>query len=139
MSDINVEMRSNIVKRDDDQRIVYGWALVVEEHGRSVVDTQGHEISQDVMEKAAIGFMENHRVGGILHIKKSDGTAMKVAEVVASMPMTTQIQKAFGLDLGKAGWMIGLKVLDDGIWEMVKRGDLPAFSIGGSGVLTNAD
>lgn len=133
-SDVGVV--GDIIKRDDDQRVVYGWAMVVEQDGKPVVDHQGDIIPQIEMEKAAIAFMQDHRVGGIMHIRKADNTALKVAEVVASFPMTTEIQKAFGIDMGRAGWMIGVKVLDDGIWKMVKDGKLPSFSIGGKGVRT---
>lgn len=135
----DVGIAGEIIKRDDEARIVYGWAMVVEKNGKAVVDHQGDIIPQAEMEKAAIAFMQNHRVGGILHIRKADNSALKVAEVVASFPMTTEIQKAFGLDMGKAGWMIGVKVLDDGIWKMVKEGKLPAFSIGGKGVRVPAE
>ena len=44
------------------------------------------------------------------------------------------MQKALGVDLGKVGWFIGLKIEDDGVWKRVKSGELAAFSFGGRGV-----
>jgi hypothetical protein len=45
-----------------------------------------------------------------------------------------EVQKALGVDLGKVGWFIGLKIEDVGVWKRVKSGELSAFSFGGRGV-----
>jgi hypothetical protein len=47
------------------------------------------------------------------------------------MVFTAQKQEALGIDLGKVGWFIGMKIYDDKIWRQVKEGKFPAFSIGG--------
>ena len=54
--------------------------------------------------------------------------------IVASIVFTEDLQKQLGIDLGKVGWFGTYKVTDDEVWEKVKSGDLPMFSIGGKAV-----
>jgi hypothetical protein len=49
------------------------------------------------------------------------------------MVFTKDKQAALGIDLGLVGWWVGFKVNDEGTRAAIKRGDLPEFSIGGSG------
>ena len=54
--------------------------------------------------------------------------------IVASIVFTEDIQEHLGVDLGKVGWFGTYKVTDDEVWERVKSGDLPSFSIAGKAV-----
>ena len=119
----------------DDERLVFGWASVIEEGGAAVVDSQGDVIEVADLQDAAIGFMVDARKGGFMHVKV-DGAAVKIGEVVESLVMTKAKQAALGIDLGKVGWLITMKVNDDDVWAAVKDGTLKAFSIGGRGVRT---
>lgn len=124
-----------ILKRDDEQRVVYGWASIIEENGRPVVDHHGDIIEPRELERAALQFITDSRAGGFMHAREGEGAdarVVKVAEVVASFPLTRDIQKAFGINLPHSGWIIGVRVLDDAVWQLVKSGALTAFSIGGS-------
>ncbi len=126
-------VHGTILKADDDQHLVWGWASVIEENGQAVVDSQGDVIGvQDLMD-AAHGFMIDTRKGGIMHATR-DGSAIKIGEVVESMVLTKDRQEALGIDLGKVGWLITMKVHDDAVWKAIKGGELRAFSIGGRGV-----
>lgn len=130
---INTIMRKSvnpvgIVKIDEDQKIVYGWASVVTEKGEVVTDRQGDIISPDDMEKMATDFMMSARVAKAMH----DGDG--IGEVVHSMPMTKSIAKSFGINTDREGWMIAMKVHDEEVWKRVKSGELKAFSIGGQAV-----
>jgi hypothetical protein len=58
----------------------------------------------------------------------------QIGEVVESVVLTHDLQKALGIDLQKVGWFIGMKILDDETWAKFKDGTFKAFSIGGSGV-----
>lgn len=118
---------------NDDERLVFGWASVIEVGGVAVVDHQGDVVDEPDLQDAAIGFMVDARKGGFMHIKR-DGVAIKIGEVVESMVMTKAKQEALGIDLGKIGWLITMKVNDDDVWAAVKDGTLKAFSIGGRGV-----
>lgn len=117
----------DVLKSNDDQRTVTGWASVIEENGVPVVDFQGDVIDEGDLEKAAHNFVMDERAGKLMHQGK------RVADVVASFPMTKDIQKALGIDLKKVGWLITMKIRDEELWKRVKAGEFPAFSIGGHG------
>lgn len=116
-----------IAKSDDELRVVYGWASMSKEGDDHVVDLQGDKIAVPDLVKAAHEYVTNFRDGGDLH------TTLGIGKVVESIVLTPEVQKALGIDLGKVGWFIGMKVDDDGVWKRVKSGELKAFSIGGSG------
>ena len=124
------EVTAEICKTDDSLRTVWGWASIANEGGQPVIDLQGDIISAHELVKAAHEFMENSRDAGEMHRKFGIGT------VVESMVLTSELQKSLGIDLGREGWLIGMKVHDDDVWAKVKSGDYAAFSIGGAGVRT---
>lgn len=125
-----VSMNAEVLKRDDERRIVWGWASVISENGEPVVDSQGDIISPEEMNKMADEFMMNVRSGKSMHFGEDIG------QFVHSFPVTKELSDAFGLGLNKEGWIVGLKVTDDKTWEDVKSGvygNMPSFSIGGIG------
>lgn len=125
-----VSMNAEILKRDDERRIVWGWASVISENGEPVVDSQGDIISPEEMNKMADEFMMNVRSGKSMHFGENIG------QFIHSFPVTKELSDAFGLGLDKEGWIVGLKVTDDKTWEDVQAGvygDMPSFSIGGIG------
>ena len=115
-----------ILKRNDEERMVYGWANISVTGGDIVVDKHGEMIVAEELEKAATGFMKSARIAKAMH----EGAS--VGEVVHSMPLTAQIKKAFGVKTPHEGWMIGMHIKNDEIWKRVKSGELKAFSIGGT-------
>lgn len=120
-------LTANIAKVDVERRIVYGWASVIEEGGNPVVDSQGDVISEATLVDSAQRFMQEVRTGKAMH------SGPRVADVVESMVFTKELQSALGIDLGRIGWMIAMKVNDAAVWKRVKDGDLGAFSIAGYG------
>ena len=123
MTKANIE--GKILKTDDEQRMVYGWASVVTEKGVPVIDRQGDVIEADTLVKAVNNFMEHVRVGKAMH------TGEQVGVVVHSLPITKEIGEALGIQSDREGWVVAYKVYDDAVWAMVKSGELAAFSIGG--------
>ena len=123
MTTTNIE--GKILKTDDEQRLVYGWASVVTEKGEPVVDRQGDVIEADTLVKAVNEFMEHVRVGKAMH------TGEQVGTIVHSLPITKEIGEALGIQTNREGWVVAYKVYDDAVWDMVKSGELAAFSIGG--------
>lgn len=121
-------IEGKILKTDDEQRMVYGWASVVTEKGEPVVDRQGDVIRADTLVKAVNEFMEHVRVGKAMH------TGSQVGVVVHSLPITKEIGEALGIQSDREGWVVAYKVFDDSVWAMVKSGELAAFSIGGRAV-----
>jgi hypothetical protein len=122
---MKLNTKSAIVKVDPDQRLVFGWFSVIEENGQPVVDSQGDVIDEVELEKAAYDFVLNARVASEMH--KNIG----IGDLVESMMFTKEKQKVLGIDLGKVGWWGAFKVSDDAVWESIKKGEYPAFSIGG--------
>ena len=119
------DLEGKILKADDEQRLVYGWASVITEKGERVVDRQGDVIEAETLVKAVNDFMEHVRVGKAMH------TGEQVGVVIHSLPITKEIGDALGIHSDREGWVVAYKVYDDAVWEMVKSGELAAFSIGG--------
>jgi hypothetical protein len=122
------DIEGKILKTDDEQRLVYGWASVVTEKGDAVVDRQGDVIEADTLVKAVNEFMEHVRVGKAMH------TGDQVGVVVHSLPITKEIGDSLGIQSDREGWVVAYKVFDDDVWAMVKSGELAAFSIGGRAI-----
>lgn len=117
----------DVRKIDEEMRMVYGWASVIEENGSPVVDHQGDLILSSDLVAAAHAFISSSRAAKAMH----KGEA--VGEFVESLVFTLEVQKALGINLGKVGWWVGLKINNDKIWAAVKDGRLKMLSIGGKG------
>lgn len=122
------DISGEILKFDDEQRLVYGWASVVTKNGEPVVDRQGDVIEPETLVKAVNTFMEHVRVGKQMH------NGDQIGMVVHSWPMTNEISKAVGIQSDREGWLVAFKVYDDNVWAKVKSGELAAFSIGGRAI-----
>ena len=127
----NIE--GQILKADEEQRLVYGWASVVTEKGEPVIDRQGDIIEPDTLVKAVNNFMEHIRVGKEMH--KGD----QIGAVIHSMPITKEIGESLGIQSDREGWIVAFKVYDDDVWDKVKSGELAAFSIGGRAIKESYD
>lgn len=123
----------NIIKADDEQRIVWGWASVATENGEPVFDIHGDHIPMEELTKASVDFMRNYRVGKTEHFGK------QTSEVIAMLPLSKSLAEALGIQTNREGLVVGFKVHDDETWNGIKSGDLPAFSIGGRGELHAAE
>lgn len=118
-----------VLKIDEEQRIIYGWASVTKVNGELLIDRQGDMIETDTLHKAVNDFMENVRVGKLMH------QGEPVGMIVHSFPVSKEICDALGIQTDKEGWITGYKVYDDQIWSDVKSGKYAAFSIGGAAVM----
>lgn len=116
---------ADIVKTDDEMRLVFGFASVTDVAGQTVIDKQGDVISQDTLLKMAVQFADGDRVAKVNHEGGQKGDVRFV------FPLTDEIAAAMGITCEKRGLMIGTKVHDDKTWARVKSGELAAFSIGG--------
>jgi len=127
-----------ITKVQDDQRLVFGFFNINKIGGELVEDLQGDLMETDTLEKAAYDFVLNARVAGEEHVRK--GVGRLVESMMFTYEKQAAILKCLGeqgisarIDLGCEGWFGGFRVDDDDVWDAVKKGDYPAFSIGGSG------
>lgn len=123
----------HIAKADEDQRLVFGWALVAERtDGETIIDHQGDIVDPDELEKGAYEYVLKFRDAGEEHI----GTLRKKAKMVESCVFTPEKMKALGIPEGTVpvGWWIGFHVDDDDTWEKIKNGTYQMFSIEGKAV-----
>lgn len=119
-----------IQKLDRDQHIAYGWmSVATSADGTPIIDLQGDIIEPDELEKAATAWMLDSRDVGAMH-----AITKGIGQPVASLVLTSDIQKALGIPPGlvPVGWFVGLHVDDPATWAKIKSGEYAAFSIGGS-------
>lgn len=123
----------NIMKTDDDKRLIFGWASVaIRKDGEQIVDHQNDMIDPDDLEEAVYEYVLEFRDGGEEHI----GTLRKKAKMVESCMFTKEKMQAMGIPEGivPEGWWIGFYVEDDDAWEKVKDGTYQMFSVEGQGI-----
>ena len=133
MPDFSIAAKIDVAKADEDMRVVYGWASVVEDAGETVVDSQGDVIEPSELVKAAHEFVTSVRAGKAMH------RGRVVAELVESLVFTKDMQTALNVDLGKVGWWVGMHIGDADVWARVKSGELRAFSIAGNAIRESMD
>lgn len=105
--------------------MVWGWASVSTIKEDLVVDLQEDVIEAADLVEMATDFMEDVRAAKKMHAGEQVGT------IIHSLPLTKELAESLGIEIDQEGWIIGVKVHDDETWEMVKSGELSAFSIGG--------
>lgn len=130
MPDMNEPLQGVIIQKNEDERLVFGWAYIAKDRaGNVVVDRQGDFIDEDeVLEKMAYDFVVDFAQGDVYHNEN------KVADLVESVVFTPEKIEKMGLPEGAlpTGWWIGMKVTDDDTWRDIDK--YPAFSIGGRGI-----
>ena len=128
--------RFKIAKSDDDKMLAFGWANVSITADGELADSGVPEFVLTYAEnqaedypttQGAYKFAELYREGGEMH--ERGGAAVLIESVV----FTEEKMKAMGIPEGTlpVGWWIGFKVLDEDVWEKVKSGEYPMFSIEG--------
>lgn len=125
-----------ILKVDDDNRLVFGWANVaIRKDGEQVTDSHDEQIDPEELESAAYLFNLEFRELNERHKGVSKG------RLVESLAVTPEKLEAMGLakDALPQGWWVGFFVEDDGAWEKVKKGEYSMFSIEGSAARVEAD
>lgn len=125
-----------VVRMDDDQRIVFGWANVTKlASGEIVVDSHGDYIETADLEAAAYGHVLKFRATGKDHVGGIKG------QLVESFMVTPEKLEAIGLEKGSLpeGWWVGYHIDDDNLWKSVKKGEYASFSIQGVAETENGD
>lgn len=123
-----IKGRFKITKSDDDKHLAFGWANVaIRADGEEIEDWQEDIIEPEELENAAYQYVLLYREGGEMH--ERGGAAVLVESVV----FTEEKMQAMGIPAGTLpiGWWIGFKVTDEDVWEKVKDGTYPMFSIEG--------
>lgn len=116
-----------VVKADDDQRLVYGVVLEPD-----VEDRQGDVISKEDVELAAHRFMHGvQRLGiqmGDQHRRRAPAEVLPVQSYIAPCDF-----EMGGQQVKKGSWVLVTHVADDDLWQQVKKGAKGAYSVAGSG------
>ena len=123
-----IKGRFKIAKSDDDKHLAFVWANVaIRADGEEIEDWQEDIIEPEELENAAYQYVLLYREGGEMH--ERGGAAVLVESVV----FTEEKMQAMGIPAGTLpiGWWIGFKVTDEDVWEKVKDGTYPMFSIEG--------
>lgn len=125
-------MKAEIVKVDQDKRLVFGWASVAKTaDGKVLVDRQGDTIEDEwQLEKAAYQYVLDSRTAGEEHVL-TDG----VGTLVESIVVTPEKLAKMGLPPGSlpTGWWLGFKIQDDRVWDGIRKGRYTGFSVHGKG------
>lgn len=106
-------------KKDSEKRIVYGAALVPYE-----VDLQGDIETPEDIEEAAHRFLSGFQTIAEMH-EKFKGIGDLKESYIAPVDFTLN-----GVYIKKGSWVIATKVVDDEVWDKVKKGELTGYSIG---------
>lgn len=123
-----IKGKFKIMKSDDDRMLAFGWASVsMRVDGELIEDWQKDIVEPEELERAAYEFVLLYREGGEMH--ERGGAAVLIESVV----FTEEKMHAMGIPAGTlpVGWWIGFKVTDKDVWEKVKDGTYPMFSIEG--------
>jgi len=126
-----VTQPAQIVKLDDDNHLVFGWANVsIRKDGDVVVDSYDDIIDPETLEAAAYLFNLDFRETGVMHKGAS------VGRLVESFFVTPEKLDKMGLPANAmpAGWWVGFHVEDDAVWKSVKDGTYSMFSIQGTAI-----
>lgn len=96
---------AEITKRDDEQRMVYGYAST------EAMDRQGEQVTKAAMEAALPEYLEFSNIREM------------------HQPSAVGVAKSAGMD--DKGLYISAKIVDDSAWRKVREGVYKGFSIGG--------
>ena len=128
--------RFRIMKSDDEKMLAFGWANVsMRVDGKLIEDWQGDIIEPEELETAAYEYVRLYGDGGEMHERGG------VAVLIESVVFTEEKMQAMGISAGTlpVGWWIGFKVTDKDVWEKVKNGTYPMFSIEGEAERVEAE
>jgi hypothetical protein len=122
---ITVQDAVQIKKLDREEQVVFG-----EVYAPGFPDSQGDFMSPDEIKKMAYNFM---RKGALSNIDTNHTQTPNGSYVVESF-----IARDDDPVFIPGSWVLGVKVPDQGVWQMVKSGELNGFSLDGFGVRTDS-
>ena len=117
--------RVRFSKQDTEERYVMGIVLVPEER-----DAHGDIYSEDEVRKAQHRYMERYRDTAYLG-QQHGGVDVTGKLLILESYLAPVDFELGGVTVKKGTWLMAVRVVDDELWEAVKRGDFTGFSIGG--------
>ena len=125
---------SVIHKSDDEKRLFYCVVIEPMTEVTKDGDAHGHVMKAEEIEESAHEFMLTGPVIYKQHIKKTD--AKVVESYIAPIDFTPEGASDL---ITKGSWVMAVKVLDEKVWEDIKKGKITSFSPGGYGNITELD
>ena len=116
-----VKKNVDLMKLDDDQRLIYGVVLVPD-----VEDLQGDICSKEDIQEAAHEYLVKSRMIKAQHKAPTDAEVVECYIAPIDIPI--------GKGIAPAGsWILVTKVNSSAMWTAVKKGEITGYSIGGRG------
>ena len=120
----------DIAKIDKAKKIVYGKALVPDK-----LDSQKDIVSKEDVENVAHNFLINLQKA---YVELLSGSQTTKASQIGFMHKVFKGVGGFGYIVEsyidpEGSWVLATKITDDKIWDMVLKGDITGYSIGGKG------
>ena len=117
------ETQSPILAKSEKKQIAYGVV-----YAPDVVDTQGDFMKAETIEQAAHDYMLKSQAVDKEHTFEVLDGAKIVESYIAPCDM-----ELGGTKIVKGSWVMGTKVTNDEVWQQIKKGEISAYSIGGTG------
>lgn len=124
----HVEFAVKLQKSEEADEEHYVLGVVLEPE---VQDTQGDIYSAEEIRKSAHLFMQNFGHIGLQHEGHIDDRAKILESYIAPSDFLLNEQK-----ITKGTWLLGARILDDALWQSIKKGEITSWSIGGSAIRT---
>jgi hypothetical protein len=114
------------IEKVEDKRIIEGVVLTPD-----TVDAHGDIIKSEVIEETSADFLSKYNSFTKLGVQHSvfDKKFQLRQSYIAKTDMDLGNRK-----IKKGSWVIEVKVLDDDIWDKIKKGEITGFSIGGRAI-----
>jgi hypothetical protein len=120
----------DIQKVDSVKRIVYGRALVPDR-----VDSQKDIVTREDIEETAHNFLINLQKA---YVELLNGKQTTKASEIGFMHKVFKGVGGFGYIVESyidddGSWVLATKITDDRVWDMVEKGEITGYSVGGRG------
>lgn len=116
------------LKKDDEKHFVLGPVLLPDR-----IDLQQDTISREEIENSCHAFLREQGIIGVGH------QDLDRRLIVLENYVLLEDLEIGGRKLPKGTWMLGVEVLDEEIWKMVKEGDLRGYSVKGWAHVTSEE
>jgi hypothetical protein len=113
-----------LIKSKEEERIIFGVVLEPD-----TVDLQDDIVTKEEIKLACYKFMEEFGYLGKQHKEIVNGKLVLLENFLA--PTDFKINEQ---DVKKGSWLIKERVVDDELWDGIKKGEYTGYSIGGSAV-----
>lgn len=116
-----------IVKYDNEKRIIYGVVFQPE-----TPDSDGEVISEEEIEKAMIGYMEDLQRFDTEHDLKIRDDVKLIENYIAPQDLQFTYRDK-DTTIKKGSWIQGVRVYNDSLWQDIQDGNITGFSPWGFG------